>query len=397
MKTSSPHWRRRDVLVGLGGVLAMPSRSAFACHETDHPPCRAVAFVPKSGGLAQFGQELETGIRAMREQLRQIDPNRRGHLDIRIIDTQSSPDATINRLQQEMRVSKPPAIIMADLLLPPQVLARLAAEFEVPIIVLGTGTTKSSSEWICQLAPSATQIAQGLLGYLAAVGNKEPVNIVATAARAPRAADFEAAILAAGGKVGVRVILGDNSGRELGQLQGELLKAAKNSSWMASIPIAAVPALIEQLRAGSGQPGPIAVDTGLGDPTELLRKAGSGGGVVALSSFSPELIATRPFAREVNARARATSDRPLTPAAAATATATQVLATAAVSASVRDSDYGPATRASLMAVKTRGEELVVAWESVEFDPQTFQNRGARVVALGLREGRIVTVWRPFKA
>jgi hypothetical protein len=61
-----------------------------------------------------------------------------------------------------------------------------------------------------------------------------------------------------------------------------------------------------------------------------------------------------------------------------------------VTASVRGDAFGEATRDSLRAVSLPANELILPWEGVSFDA-TLQNRNARAVALGLREGRIVTV------
>jgi ABC-type branched-subunit amino acid transport system substrate-binding protein len=381
--------RRRELLIGLGGLITLRPSTAIACHATDHPPCRVLAFVPKSGSQAQLGRAPDAGIRAMVAQLREIDPNGRGRLEVVIIDSESKVEVTINGIRKEMQASKPPAaIIIADLTLPPEAWVGQAAEFKIPFVLLTTGTSKSRSEWICQLAPSATQIARGLLGYLAANANREPINIVTTALRAPRADDFAIAIVAAGSKVGVRVSLPDNLGQDWTTLEAEILKAGKNSAWMVSMPVAAVPRLIEVLRKRFDQQGPIAVDTGLADPNPVLRSADAR--VVALCSFSPELVKNHSPARDIEQRMQKSSDLSLTPAAAVAATATQVLAAAVIKA--QGSDHGTATRDALRAVSIKREELIVPWAGVEFDRETFQNQGARVVALGRRDNQVVTIW-----
>ena len=394
MMCTSSLLHRREVLVGLGGLIAAGSATALACDMPRHPPCHAVALVPLTGPLALIGQEMAAGIRAMGDQLREIDPSSRGHLLIGIVDSLSDPAKTVEGIQRMVGINPAPAaIVAADLLLSAETLSRLANSLKIPFISLVTAPHGSPSEWLCQLPPTAMQAAQGLLGYLKAAGMRsdQPINIVYTTSRTTRASEFATAIRASNITVGLQVNLADNSGRDLTPLAADIPRAQKDSAWMVSTPAPAAAPIINLVQQKHGSV-PIVVDAGLADPALILRGANAARGLVALSSFSPELIDRRPFLRQINTRVQQVLQRPITPAAALAATAAQVLAEAVVRANVRDNAYAEATRDALRAVSIGANELIMPWESVRFDKESFQNQGARVVALGLREDRVVTMW-----
>ena len=154
------------------------------------------------------------------------------------------------------------------------------------------------------------------------------------------------------------------------------------------MPLPGPPVIAEVIRRIQDE-APIVIDAGIFDPAPILRTVNARN-VVAVSPFAPELVDRRALAGAIARRVRETTGSDLSPAGAIAATAVQVLAQAVVTANVRGDAFGEATRESLRAVSVAGSELILPWEGVSFDA-TFQNRNARAVALGLREGRIVTV------
>jgi len=393
INTLWPSPLRRDLLIGIGATVAARPGIAFACHERDHPPCHTAALLSMTGATAQIGQDAAAGIHAMVNQLQQTDSQRRGHLNVVIIDSASDPKVAVTEIERLMSGGSPPsAIIAVNFSVPPSQLARIGLKFNTPFIFIPTYASGPASEWVFRLSPSMARIAAGVIGYLEAAGvqRDQPVNIVNTASFAGRGAEFADSLAATGRRVGVRVtLLAEASGR-FTVLETEVLGAVRNSAWIVSAPVADWEVTVQAIRRKQDA-APIMIDAGINDPVPFLRAIGAQN-VVVLSPFDPELVDRRPLARTINERVVRDIGHPLTPAAAITATAVQVLAEAVVAAKVRDDDYGEATRDSLRAVSLEASELILPWQGIRFN-STLQNEGARVVALGVRENRIVTVWR----
>jgi ABC-type branched-subunit amino acid transport system substrate-binding protein len=392
MKSSRSIVHRRKLLIGLGALAAAPFEAAFACHEREHPPCRAAALVPISGPNAQNGQQAVAGIRAMGDELQQIDPQSRGHLLIMPFDSASSPARAVEIINETMRGNSPPAAFIVADFVPPPLLSELGARFQIPLVSIFSSPSRGQSEWVCRIAPDAAQVAVGALAYVGTLGlrSNQPINFISTSATEIRSTEFANAVAASGRPTGVRVTLLDPSGRDITPLAAEVPKAVEGSGWIISVPTPALPTIIQLLQRSSAQ-GPIVVDAGVLDPNLILRAANAPN-LVLLSSFAPEVVNQRPLARAIDARVRQIIDRPLTPVAALAATAAQVLAQAVVVADVRGTAYGEATRNALRDISLPASELIVPWAGISFDRRTFQNGAARVVALGLRENRVVTVW-----
>jgi ABC-type branched-subunit amino acid transport system substrate-binding protein len=382
--------RRRELLLGFGAIAAARPGLAFACHERDHPPCHAAALVSSTGPYAPIFRQAAAGIRAMSDQLRETDPQSRGHLGIIIIDSAGRPEVASTELRRLMESGLPPAAVIVADALPPPFLDQLGAQLKIPLISILTFPAGTSSEWVCHLSPNTIQIANAMTRYLdASPGQRgQPVNIVSTAGFTGREVDFVKVLEAAGRRVDVRVTLPDPFLPDFRVLEPEIAKSAKNSSWIISAPLPAPPAIVAAIRRFQDD-APILIDAGILDPASILR-TGDARNVVAVSPFAPELVERRPLAGAIAKRVREIAGSDLSPDGAIAATAVQVLAQAVVTAKVSGDAYGEATRDSLRAVSLPGNDLILPWEGVSFD-DTFQNRNARAVVLGLRDGRVVTV------
>jgi ABC-type branched-subunit amino acid transport system substrate-binding protein len=328
----------------------------------------------------------------MQDHFHQTDPERRGNLEFVIVDSAGGPQAAVSHVNQLLTSRDPPAaVITADPALPLTLLAELGVRYRTTFITVLSYPPSPSSEWVCQVAPGPTQISAAIVGYLSTprANRNAAVNIVSTAPGAARAAVFVDALATAGTPAAARIILPDPSGADLGPVQAAVRASQPNTTWVIWVPISAAPAIAEAILAVQPQ-AQIVIDAGTGNAADLLR-AINARNLVVISPFAPALLGQRPLARDIDRRVREISGEPLAPIGAVTATAAQILAQAAVTATVSGTNYGEATRDSLRRVSIPAEELIVPWGAVAFDAQ-FQNQGARAVALALSDNRIVTVW-----
>jgi ABC-type branched-subunit amino acid transport system substrate-binding protein len=381
---------RRELVIALGSLAAARASAALACHAPGHGACHVGAFVPATGPLSEIGQQAQAGIRAMLDQLRHADPKARGNLEIIIIDSQGNRASANDSLMRVISSDKrPSAIIAADPVMPVEALSELGDRFQTPFISVFSYPPRVSSQWVFCIAPDATQVAAALPVALKAAGARldQPFNLVYTRFAAPRADAFARAVAEGGGTIGVRIELTNPLDADLTAQMMEARKAAKGSAWVVSVPTPVVALVIKRLHEFQDIV-PIVIDGGISNPTAILS-SGPSTNVLVLSSFYPD--PPNPLAVGVYAGIRQIVNGPAAPAGVLAATATQVLAQAVVTAEEKGDAYGIATRDSLRRVSLAAADLIVPWEGVAFDPETLQNREARVVPLGLRGDRVVVV------
>jgi branched-chain amino acid transport system substrate-binding protein len=190
-------------------------------------------------------------------------------------------------------------------------------------------------------------------------------------------------------RVGLQVELADPMAQDIARLTAERALTVQDPAWIISVSLGSVARVVAEIRRYQTR-SRIAIDAGISDLLPVLQ-AINPSNLVAVSPFSPQIVTRRPLAASVEQRVRAIANRPLTPATAVAATAVQVLASAVIAAKVTGGAYGEAVRDALKEVSLPESELIVPWSGVRFD-STFQNEGARVVAVGLRDNELLTVW-----
>lgn len=136
----------------------------------------------------------------------------------------------------------------------------------------------------------------------------------------------------------------------------------------------------------------IAQDSGHNDAAFIQQAGKEAEGLASRSAFAPDLIERNPMLKTVNAMFHKRAGRDFSDASVRSFMGLIVLADAINRAGSTEPE---AIRKALLETDIPGEQLIVPWRGVKFDPATGQNELGNAIIMQLQGGQYYTVW-PFE-